>query len=317
MPARKRPASKRGGAHKSSRVKRTLIPRPSKWYREPIAPDRLALIDEREQPTFIAQERILRLEKLKQKIRDLRKYSNDFSAANGITLRTRELVRISASTYGKINRAADILSRATARPFVPVTPRTPAQRKSVVEQAGEIIPGQKRFLVHTESAARTKATFAKGELKLIETVKGGELYEIRYLFQRRPRSWNDVKKFTLELQQRGMRAGNYKLINTLYGDIGIPVTLNKLQEGLESYYGTYNRFMAGTILGWRWYGTSIDAAFRKEDKIKRVQDRFKETRDFQKFKEERRILEISRGVKVRPCVYCRKKKCECKAPEFK
>lgn len=292
------------------------LPRPSKWYREPLSKRDLMLIDEREQPTYIAQERILRLEKLKEKIRTLRRYSNAFGSKNGIDLTTRKLVRIPESTYRRINREADKLSRATSRPFVTVVPRTKQQRVSTTREAGKLIEGQTRFIIHTESASRVRATFQQGQLKLIETVKGGEITEVRYFFKRKPRSWNDVKKFTAELQRKGMKTGNYKLVNNLYGDIGRPMSREKLQEGLEDYYGTYNRFMAGTILGWRWYGTSLDSTLKKEAKIKRVETRFKEVRAYQKYKEDRRLLEIAQGKKVRPCRYCKKKKCQCKSPEF-
>lgn len=313
------PAPKRGkksAPPKPVRAQRpTFTQRPGAWWREPIDKRKLSGLGEDEARFLVEQERLLKTELLKEQIRTLRQYSTEFDAADGYPLTTSELIRIPATKLRKLRRAHESLQRAKSQPNVEISARTKKQKKTAKQRAGEIIPGQKRFLIHHGDAAKAKAVWKDGEIEIKTTVKGGEIYERIYYFPRRPRTWGDVKRMTADLQRRGMRTGIYKVFNTLYGPIGQPVQLSKLQEALEDFFGTYSKWLAGTILGWIWIGTSIDSSLKRERRRLAAAERFKMTREFKAYKERRRIEE--RLGRAKRCKKCKRKRCVCKAPEFK
>lgn len=327
----KRVKSPRAGTRLVSRQRHQLVTRPSSWWREPLTPARLRDLREsgasQDEINFIrTQERQLKVELLKNQIRDLRQFSVDFDASvlkrvgrkvkrvTNYPLDENKLIRLHPSKLRKLKDAHEQLVRAKGQPYVLARPRTAAQYRSVGKRAGVIIPGQKVFFVHGVSTQNTEARFSGGVLEIVSKATGGEVYDRHYYFPRRPRSWNEVKKFTRQLQKTGMRTGNYKLLNSLYGPIGGLVDRDQLLEQLDEYFGTYNRWMAGTILGWRWYGTSIDRARDKQRREKTAAQRFKETRDFLAKKAKRKIEE--KLGKAKRCKKCRRVKCVCKAPEF-
>lgn len=294
---------------------RILTQRPARWWREPIEARKLAGLDSEEAHYLIAQERLLKTEQLKEQIRKLRQYSTEFGPAQGYTLSELELIRLPAAKLRKLKRAHESLQRALSQPSVEFTARTKKQKEAAKKRAGEIIPGQKRFVIHHGDAARAKAEWKGGEIQIKTTVKGGELYETIYYFPRKPRRWSDVIKYTEQIQRRGMRTGIYKIFNTLYGPIGMPVSQPRLVEALEDYFSTYSKWLAGTILGWVWMGTSVDKVVRKERKRLAAAERFKMVREHKAYKERRRIAERL-GVAKR-CRKCKRKRCICKAPEFR
>lgn len=257
---------------------RTLTRSPALWWREPLKESALADASPGEREVLIAQERALKTEQLKERIQTLRKYSTAFEASDGYSLRTSDIVRLPASKLKKVERAFQALRRAQSHPHVEFVAKSDQQRIAAKRRAGEILPGQKRFLIHHGDARLARAEWVDGDIQITTSVKGGEIYERIYLFPKRPRSWPQVVRQTQALMRRGMRTGNYKILNSLYGAIGELVSIDKLEDSLEQFYSTYSRWLAGTILGWVWMGTSLDEARTRQRKQKTQAERFQEQR---------------------------------------
>lgn len=285
--------SKRSGSKRVPvKVKRKspdLVQRPAKWWREPLPLPALSDAGPDEREALIAQERVLKTEQLKERLRTLRKYSSAFDPSKGYTLRTSEIIRLPLAKLRKLDRAWQALQRAQSHPYVEFHARTPKQKKAAKQRAGEILPDQKVFLIHHGDARLARAEWVDGEIQITTTVKGGEIYERIYLFKKRPRSWNQVQSNTRALMRRGMRTGNYKILNSLYGPIGELVSLDKLEDSLEQFFATYSRWLAGTILGWVWMGTSLDSARERQRKQKTQAERFQEQRKLRQQRESDRL----------------------------
>lgn len=267
----------------------TPVTRPSPWWRDPLPETALRDAGPDERAALIAQERVLKTEQLKERVRSLRKFSTAFDASEGYSLRTVDIIRLSPAKLKKLERAFQSLRRAQSHPYVEFTARTSKQKQAAKRRAGEIIPGQKRFLIHHGDARLARAEWKDGDIQITTTVKGGEIYERIYLFPKKPRSWPQVVKQTNDLMRRGMRTGNYKILNSLYGAIGELVSLDKLQDSLEQFYATYSKWLAGTILGWVWMGTSLDAAQKRQKKEKTQAERFQEQRKMLQQREQDRM----------------------------
>lgn len=263
---------------RTSRARKVLIPRPGAWWRTPIAAEKLRDLPPDEAALLIAQERMLRTERVKDTIRELRQFSSDFDAENGYPLDDRKLIRIPAAKIRKLRRAHETLKRATSHPFVTFTPKTKKQKKSAEGRAGKILPGQRKFIIHHSDARSAKAEWKDGEIQITTTVKGGQIFERIYLFRRKPRRWSDVVRFTKDLMRRGMRTGYYKIYNSVYGPIGELVSIDALIDSLEQFFSTYNKWLAGTIKGWVWMSTSLDVARTKQRRQKTTAERFQERR---------------------------------------
>lgn len=299
--------------------KKPLVTRPAAWWREPLTPAHLRNLKDvgasRDEIAVIrAQERALKTEKLKDQIRELRKYSRDFDAKDGYPLKAQDVIRLHPSKIKKLKDAHEQIVRAKGQGYIEVKPRSDRQAISTIQRAGQIIPGQKVFFLHGVDPTKSQVDFVDGNLRVTSAVTGGAVYDVVYYFPHKPRSWRDIKDMTAAIQRKGMKHGNYKILNSLYGPIGETVSHDQLQEQLEEYFGTYNRWMAGTMLGWRWYGSTQTAAGRKIKRERTTAERFKETRKFIAQKRERQIKERL-GVAKR-CKRCRRKKCVCKAPEY-
>lgn len=255
-----------------------LIGRPGKWWREPLSPSQLQDAGPDEREVLIAQERVLRTEQLKERLRTLRQFSSAFDASKGYPLRTSELIRLPLAKLRKLNKAYESLRRAQSHPYVTFHAKTEKQKAAARRRAGEILPEQKVFLIHHSDARRARAEWKDGVIQITTTVTGGELYERMYLFERRPRSWQQVTTYTQALMRRDMKYGYYKILNSLYGPIGDLVESDRLLENLDQFFSTYNRWLAGTILGWVWMGTSVDVSRKKQRRQKTLAERFQERR---------------------------------------
>lgn len=292
---------KRAGFRKvPGKVKRTfplLVQPPGLWWREPLSESALrdAGADERE--ALIAQERVLKTEQLKERLRTLRKYSSAFDSSNGYTLKTSEIIRLPLAKLKRLNRAFDSLRRAQSHPHVEFHAKTAKQKRAAKQRAGEILPDQKVFLIHHGDARLARAEWKDGIIQITTTVKGGEIYERIYLFDKRPRSWRDVERQSESLMRRGMKTGNYKILNSLYGPIGELVGSDKIMDSLEQFFSTYNQWLAGTILGWIWMGTSLDAARERQRRQKTQAERFQEQRQV-KLQREKDLLKKRLGMRV-------------------
>lgn len=313
--AKKRSRASRKSTPKSQRTKAVKVPlisRPGRWWREPLPASALRDAGPDERAFLIAQERALKTEQLKERLRTLRQYSGAFAAARGYPLKTDKLIRLDPAKIKKINRAFQSLERAQSQPYVEFIARTFKQKEAGKRRAGEILPEQKRFLIHHGDARLARAEWVDGEIQITTTVKGGEIYERIYLFKRRPRSWPQVVRYTDDLMRRGMRTGNYKILNSLYGPIGELVSLDKLQDSLEQFYSTYNRWLSGTILGWVWMGTSVDSARRRQRHQKTQAERFQEQRKILRQREQD-LIKRRLGMKVpkRRCKYVNRAGARC------
>lgn len=280
--------------HKPKLKSPSLVQRPARWWRTPIAADKLRELPPDEAAFLVAEARLLKTEQLKEQLRELRTYSKDFDAAAGFKLRDRDLIRLPAAKIRKLRRAHSTLKHAQSQPFVTFTPKSARQKKAAKQRAGEILPGQRKFIIHHGDARLARAEWkvdksGQGEIQITTTVKGGEIYERIYSFPRRPRSWAEVVRETEKLQTRGMRTGSYKLYNSVYGPIGELVDIEALVDDLEQFYSTYNKWLAGTILGWIWMGTSADVARKKQRRQKSTAERFQEQRDFLAQREQDRM----------------------------
>lgn len=280
MPTPKK-ATRRLASRKDQRARAKKVPlvgRPGKWWRDPLSPSKLAGAGPDEREVLIAQERVLRTEQLKERLRTLRQFSSAFDASKGYPLRTSELIRLPIAKLRKLNKAYESLRRAQSQPYVTFHAKTEKQRQAARQRAGQILPEQKVFLIHHGDARRARAEWKDGTIQITTAVTGGEIYERMYLFDRRPRSWKQVVSFTRDHMRRGVKYGNYKILNSLYGPIGELVESDRLLESLDQFYSTYSQWLAGTILGWIWMGTSVDAARKKQRRQKTQAERFQERR---------------------------------------
>lgn len=298
------------------RTRAPLIQRPSKWWREPLPKSELRGLSDEERDFKIAEARYLAVEKIKTDLRNLRHFSTAFDADSGYTLKDADLIRLHPSRLRKLRRAAKALDFATSRPHIVASPKNDAQRKSTIQRTGKVLPGQKRFILHSDVPEAQSVRYAKGgQLEVVSKLKEGTLLQRQYLFPRRPRVWADVIRMTRDIQRKGMREGNYRILNSFYGEIGDIVERDQMLEQLDEFFSTYSKWLAGTILGWSWVGATYNSAIKRVEKTLTTQERFKRVRAYRKHKERRRVLERM-GTK-KPCRICKKKKCVCKPPEFK
>lgn len=294
------------------------LSRPGSWWREPLTVDQLRKVDPDLRDAAVANAREIRTAKLKEQLRLARQYSKDFTPANGYTLIERELIRLPASKLEKLRHAAIQLANALSRPHVIVTPVTQAQLKSTVHRAGRLFPSQTKFIVHTLQAERTKPRFRKGQLELVIKLKKGEMVERLYLFPRRPKSWDDVYSMTEKIQQKGIKTGYYKLYSSLYGAIANAVSHDRMLRSLNEFFAVYRNEMAQGILGWQWIGSTYKSQRKAQKKQFTTEERFRQIREFNKFKRERLAYErVTESKLLKRCRKCKRKRCKCKAPTFK
>lgn len=273
------------------------IQRPGRWWRTPLPAEKLRDLPTDEAAFLVAQERLLRTENLKEQLRELRAFSSDFDAAKGFPLKDADLIRLPSAKLRKIKRAHATLKHAQSQPFITFTPKTPKQKRAAKKRAGVILPGQRKFIIHHGDARLARAEWTDGEIQVTTRVKGGELFERIYYFPRTPRSWKEVIRETKALQRRGMRSGYYKIFNTVYGPIGELVDIDALVDALEQFFSTYNKWLAGTILGWVWISNSIDVARKKQRRHKTTAERFQDQRKLLAQREQDR-LKRRLGMKV-------------------
>lgn len=290
------------------------VQRPAKWWREPLTRAQLEQIAPENREAAIERARAIAVERVKNDIRQLRKFATGFDASDGYSLNTRELIRLPAARQRKLFKNADILRRATSRPFVAVSPRTPAQRKNLKTDFGQLLPGQKKFIYHTPSPATTEVHFRNGKPEVVSKVKGGELFERIYYFHRRPKSWDDLIDLTERLLPSMPRNGRFKIYTAQLGAVGDTMTHDQIIAHLNEFFFQYDNRFSETILGYQWFGDSFDTARSRLKRKKTMEERFKERREYDRKMRERRTLE--RLGKAKPCRKCRRKKCVCPPPKF-
>lgn len=276
--AAKKPAKK--PTKKPTKKPAKQLQRPAAWWRVPIPPAKLAGLSDDEKQFLIAQERLLRIEKIKDDIRILRQFSHDFTAAHGYPLRTHELIRLHPTRARKLHDAVMVIRRAQAKPNIVLTPKNARQKKTAKQRAGQLIPGQKKFILHPNNANATARFVDKGRvIEIVTPIPGRQgrgdkaIFARQYLFPRRPRSWDDVADMSADLQ-KVMRPGAYRLITTQYGTIAELVQREKLTEILDGYLASYNKGFAETILGWEWLGDNFTSARKRVAHKKTVEERW-------------------------------------------
>lgn len=312
----KRAAKKRTVTRTSkSATKSALIQRPSSWWREPLTRKQRTELPEGEAAILREQERAWKVEKYKGMIRELRKVSTEFEADKGYPLTTNKLIRIAPAKMRKLEDAYRRLQNVTSTPYIAARPRTKEQLRNVKRQAAQVIPGQKVYFLHVDDAQDKRVKFKDGRVVIETTVKGGKIFRADYLFPRKPRDWDDVKRFTRQIQREGMRDGAYRILTNIYGAAGNLIERDAMQDELDSFFSTYRDGFAEFIIGWKWYGSSFTLAERKVRREKTTAERFKEIRKHNKQMEQRRTLE--RLGKAKRCKKCKRKKCVCKTPKFK
>lgn len=290
-PAKKRakkpakvPAKKR--VKKPAKIAVSKAPPVAAFYREPVAERKLIGLPPKEARHVVAQERAYKVAKLKEDIETLRRIFGGFEARDGYPLTTEKLIRLPAAKLDRIRKYMEQYRRATSVPTVQFTPKTYAERRAAIQRAGLLGLKQKVFFIHHSDARIATARYVKdekggdrwGTIEIVTQAKGGVIRERIYYFPHRPRSWDDVVSYTEELLEAGMLSGFYKIFNSIYGPIGDLVEREKLIETLEGFYSTYNAWLAGTILGWVWLGTSYDDAADKQEKQRTTAQRFQEAR---------------------------------------
>lgn len=295
--------------------KPALIQRPASWWREPLTKRQREGIPEDELAITREQERGWKVERYKEMIRSLRRVTAGFEASDGFPLTTNQLIRIPPAKLRKLEDAYRRLQNVTSHPYVEARPRTKEQLKNVRLQAAQVFKGQKVYFLHPETTEGTKVRFRKGRVILETTAGTVKRFEGTYYFPRKPRKWDDVKRYTAQIQREGMRDGSYRLMTSIYGAAGSLTDRDAMQEALDSFWSTYKDGFAEFITGWKWYGTSWEIARRKVKREKTTAERFKEVRAFQRYKKQRQVLE--RLGKAKRCKKCKRKRCVCKAPEFK
>jgi hypothetical protein len=256
------------------------LARPGLWWRAPLAAKELAGLPDDEAHVLIVQARQLAVAKLQDQIRTLRKFSRAFSAAHGFALDSKKIVRLHPAKLKQLRDAARQLAYAQARPHILFVAKGSAQRAAAARLGGEIVPEQYVYVFHPSAPDKTKAHYdpKTREIVLTATVKKGVLYDILYKMPRRPKTWKQVRKFTLELKKRGMKHGHYRLYTDLYGPIGTTYSLDVLEDGLDEFFAMYSRFMATTVLGWLWMSSSVQKARSHMRRDQTLAEKFQEGR---------------------------------------
>jgi hypothetical protein len=307
----KRVVIKRPKKRVAPRVAPRIVPRPPRvatFYREPVGARKLVGLPPREARHVIAQERLLKVAKLQEDLTTLRKVFGGFEAKDGYPLAKAKLTRLSDAKIERIRKYAQQLKRATSVPNVQFVPKNNAERRAAIQRAGLLGLKQKVFFIHHSDARIAKARYVKdetggnrwGTIEIVTKAAGGEVRERIYYFPHRPRAWDDVIEYTEELLEAGMATGFYKLFNSIYGPIGDLVEREKLIEALETFFSTYNTWLAGTILGWVWLGTSYDSAAGKQQQQRTTAQRFQEARAKIAARERKRLRKrLGLDVRVR------------------
>jgi hypothetical protein len=273
-----------------------LISRPARWWREPIPEDKNLSADERD--LLVAQERLYRTEVIKQKIRDLRAVSTEFDSDDGYPLDTSKLIRIPANKLRKLESAHRRLQQIKARPAAVIGASTEKQKKKLRRKGLVVLPGQKKFFLHHDSNYEVEASWEGGEIKTFYQLKEGEVEYIEYEFIPKPRTWEQVKERTREIMRRGMKRGTYRLVTSLYGSIGMPVAVGKLEESLDDFFGQYHDYMAQFVTGWRWTSVlSYKGVIKATQRRSTTEERFKAARKARQKKERDLIKSRLRGRK--------------------
>lgn len=312
-------ASRKKRAPKKGARKRATAPRKSspkkvarkvapilKPFREPLKPAKLVGLEKRDADHLIATERKLFTAQLQEKLRTVRQFFGGFESRDGYPLDAHGIVRIHPSKYDRLLYHFEQVQRATSVPYLTFKPKNEAEKAAAINRAGELGKNQKVFVIHHLDAKVSTVRYVPdesgsdeyGTLEIVTKAGSGAVFERIYYFPKRPKSWKGVRKQTELLMKRGMRTGFYKIFNTIYGPLGEPSQREKLLETLDLFWSTYNKWLAGTILGWAWIGTTLDSALARQDKQQTMADKFQEARKERQKRETNRIKRRL-GIKVK------------------
>lgn len=307
LPAKKREqkrASKRApkkpliSRKKRASKKRVVKPAgPIRQYREPVKQAKLVGLTERDANYLVASGQKIFAYQLQEKLRLVRKFFGGFEARDGYPLTAHGIVRMHPSRYQRLLYHHEQVARATSVPYVTFTPANAVQRKAAIERAGELAPNQRVFIIHHLDAKTARARYVPddsggdtyGTIEIVTRAGAGEVFERIYYFPKRPKSWRGVRKQTELLMKLGMRTGFYKIFNTIYGPLGEPSEREQLLDTLDLFWSTYNKWLAGTLLGWVWIGTSLDTALARQDRQRSVAEKFQEAREAKQKREQKRM----------------------------
>lgn len=268
---------------------RRPLPAPGQWWREPLTRQQRESTDDPDQLASLrALERHKRVERLKEQIRELREFSNGYGAGDGYPLSTRKLVRIPASKIAKVRRESEVLRTARARYYVPVSPRTEKQRKSVEKiSGGKLLKNQKKYLVHITSSKTAKAKFIDGNLQIVDAVKGGDLMRRIYMFPRRSKTWEPIVGMIEDIFESSPE-GYYQMFNSVYGPIGRIISKSLFIANIDTQFSGYDPKMHGTLIGVIWVANTLTGALRAQSLNERLKYLIHEKR-LARYKQEREL----------------------------
>ncbi len=87
----------------------------------------------------------------------------------------------------------------------------------------------------------------------------------------------------------GMRTGLYKIYNSVYGEIGEAIDIDRLLEELDGVWTSYNQFLSGTILGFIWRGSDYKVAEKLSKQSESIRRNYREKVKQTRLDREKRI----------------------------
>lgn len=268
---------------------------PAKWFRDSVhrgwANDTQAVEYARRQSE---------VDYLRESIKMLRKFYRGFTASDGYSLRTREIVRLDAGKHAQISSLAAQLRKEMASDYQIVRPRSKRSKDALYKHTGASrykAKDRKAFVAHVPNKhTQVKIEAPKGrggaQVKEVTTRTGAETKRIYYYFadfieddDDYPRTMEDIIDLTREMLPK-MRQGYYVFNSADYGFIAAPMYKDFLLSELSSRWLDYDRFspdvslkdsrgLAESLVGYTLVSTKLEGAKHeyRERQTRRVQYR--------------------------------------------
>lgn len=255
--------------------------RPAAWFRDSVKREQaLAWKDDHVGARLEYQRRESDREYLKDSIKLLRKFAKGFESGDGYGL--RDVAFLTGPRLAKVKKYAAQIREEQAQDHVEVLGRTPARTDALARYTGQKgIKGRKRFIVHTPHPATTtvKLIPQKGGrppvVEVQEKVKGGTLAGRFFLLsdyaKSPPATFKQISRIAGRMV-KVMPKGYYVIVTSNHGNIGVPISRDRLLHVLEANYHAYDvlgkfkkddRGLAEVVVGFKLVSFTVEGANRE------------------------------------------------------
>lgn len=256
---------------------------------------------------LIARER----ERIKERVRFLRRHAEGFSATDGYDLRRVDSIR--GKSLGKLTRYFESTYPHSQKSGVPVRPRGKEARRAIEAHVQyKPLKGVKTYWIETAEPERTSVHIRTRKVR--EVVKGRKR-TIRRAEMRIERGGVEQKYYFFPEKKKtdkAIIAQAERMIATLPDGFYFPFTgeheliaegrtRDQLGELLRSYFRTYDKSFARSILGFRFVSTDLDDALAYQRQMMDARERRKldmrQAQEVRRKKIRRQRRALMRGIK--------------------